>query len=306
MALADGAGRLRERLEYLGAMAVVLPVAVLPEPLAFALGRLFGRLWYAVDARHRRVALENLARAFGSRTTAAEREALARDHFIHLGYTFVETCRLRGLSPARLEQAVRVEGLEHIRQARERGRGVVAVTAHFGSWEVLGRAAPFLLGEAIAIVARPLDNPLLETWVAGIRTAGGNQVIPKQHAFRHVLETLRGGGTVAMLIDQNVAREQGVFVDFFGTPACTTPAASLAALRTGAALVPVVCPRRVPGRFTVRFGKEIPVTVTGDRLRDIRATTAATTAALEAFIREHPEQWFWVHRRWKTRPEGEG
>ncbi|MGH7378703.1 MAG: lysophospholipid acyltransferase family protein, partial [Candidatus Methylomirabilales bacterium] len=176
---------------------------------------------------------------------------------------------------------------------------------HFGSWEVLARAW-LLLGEAAAIVARPLDNPLLEAWIGGIRTAGGNRVIPKRHAFRHLVETLRRGGTVAMLIDQNVAREQGVFVDFFGTPACTTTAATLAARRTGAALLPVVCPRRAPGRFTVRIGKEIPVAVTGDHRRDILATTAKATAVLEAFIREHPEQWFWVHRRWKTRPEGEG
>jgi len=302
---AEGKGRLRERLEFLGAMAVVLPVGSLPEPLAFALGRLLGRLWYALDARHRAIALENLARAFGSRTTAAEREALARNHFVHLGYTFVETCRLRGLTWARLGQVVQVEGLEHLARARERGRGVMVVTAHFGSWEVLGRAAP-LLGEAIAFVARPLDNPLLEAWIAGIRTAGGNQIIQKRHAIRRVVERLRGGGTVAMLIDQNVAREHGVFVDFFGVPACTTTAATLAARRAGAALLPAVCPRRSPGRFTVRIGKEIPVAVTHDRRRDILATTAEATAALEAFIREHPEQWFWVHRRWKTQPEGEG
>ncbi|MCI0369943.1 MAG: lysophospholipid acyltransferase family protein [candidate division NC10 bacterium] len=305
MAGPDATGGLRERLEFLGAMAVVLPVGSLPEPLAFTLGRLLGRLWYAVDARHRKIALENLARAFGDRTTAAEREAIARSHFIHLGYTFVETCRLRGLSAARLEQVVRVEGVEHLQRARERGRGVVVVTAHFGSWEVLARAW-LLLGEAADIVARPLDNPFLEAWIAGIRTAGGNQVIPKRHAFRHLVETLRRGGTVAMLIDQNVARERGVFVDFFGTPACTTTAATLAARRTGAALLPVVCPRRTPGRFTVRIGKEIPVAVTGDHRRDILATTAEASAVLEAFIREHPEQWFWVHRRWKTRPEGEG
>ncbi len=305
MAEADGKGGLRERLEFWGAMAAVLPVGSLPEPLAFALGRLLGRLWYAVDARHRRITLENLARAFGSRTTSAEREEIARNHFIHLGYTFVETCRLRGLSAAELERVVRVEGLEHLKRARERDRGVMIVTAHFGSWEVLARAW-LLLGEAAAIVTRPLDNPFLEAWIAGIRTAGGNQVIQKQDAFRHVVERLRCGGTVAMLIDQNVAREHGVFVDFFGTPACTTTAATLAARRTGAALLPVVCPRSAPGRFTVRIGKEIPVAVTGDHRRDILATTAEATAVLEAFIREHPEQWFWVHRRWKTRPEGEG
>ena len=181
----------------------------------------------------------------------------------------------------------------------------MVVTGHFGSWEMLGRAWP-LLGEVGAFVARPLDNPLLEGWIAGIRAAGGNQVIQKQHAFRSVVEILRRGGTVAMLIDQNVAREEVVFVDFFGTRACTTAAATLAARRTGAALLPVVCLRRAPGRFTIQIGKEIPVAVTGDRRRDILATTAEATAALEGFIREHPEQWFWVHRRWKTRPEGEG
>jgi KDO2-lipid IV(A) lauroyltransferase len=302
---ADGKGRLREHLEFLGAMVAVLPVGVLPDRLAFALGRFLGRFWYAVDARHRKIALDNLARAFGSRTTAAEREILAREHFIHLGYTFVETCRLRGPRAARLQEVVQVEGREHLDRARARGRGIMVVTGHFGSWEVLGRAWP-LLGEVGAFVARPLDNPFLEAWIAGIRTAGGNRVIPKRHAFRHVVETLRRGETVAMLIDQNVAREQGVFVDFFGTPACTTTAATLAARRTGAALLPAVCARRAPGRFTIRIGKEIPVAVTGDVRRDIVATTAQATTALEAFIRDHPEQWFWVHRRWKTRPEGKG
>ena len=305
MADADGKGRLRERLEFLGAIAAVMPLGALPERIAFAVGRFLGRVWYAVDARHRKIALENLTRAFGSRMTAAEREALARSHFIHLGYTFIETCRLRGLTAARLREVIRVEGLEHMERARARGRGIVLVTGHFGSWEVLGRAVPLLIGETLALVARPLDNSLLDTWIAGIRTAGGNQVIPKRHAFRGVIGRLRAGGIVGMLIDQNVAREQGVFVDFLGTPACTTTAATMAARRTGAALLPVVCPRHAPGRFTVRFEKEIPVAVTGDVHRDIVAATAEATAALAAFIREHPEQWFWVHRRWKTRPAGE-
>jgi Kdo2-lipid IVA lauroyltransferase/acyltransferase len=274
-------------------------VGSLPLWIAYPIGGALGALAFYVDRRHRRVACTNLRLAFGEALPPAEIAAMTRAHFRCLGETFVDFCRLVRLSPERLRQVVEVEGLDVLGGPKAKSQGVLYVTGHFGPWEYLPAISTHITGEPLTIVARPLDNPFLDRFVNAVRRRWGSRVVEKRAAMRDVMEVLRQGGRVGVLIDQHVSQREGVFVKFFGHPACTTPAPALLALRSGAAVVPVVVHRVAPGRFRVLFGKEIHPPRTGRVKEDVTAMTAAMTTALEELIRRQPEQWLWVHRRWK-------
>jgi KDO2-lipid IV(A) lauroyltransferase len=184
------------------------------------------------------------------------------------------------------------------RSPRDAGCSASRVTGAAGS----SRRSP-REGWAIASIARRLDNPYLERILYRTRTSTGNLVIEKREGVRPILKALRDGQVLAILIDQNVAGEERVFVDFFGQPAATTPALGVFHLRTGAPLVPVFALPLPGGRYRLRYGPRVEVPLSGDRDDDVRRITQACTRVLEAQIREHPEYWLWMHRRWKTRPE---
>ncbi len=285
-------------------LGIALPVAYLPLWIAYPIGETLGRLAFIVDRRHRRVACENLRLAFGNSHGPDEIVAMARSHFRSLGQTFVDVCRLIRLRPRQLRDVVEVGGTELLDSARARGQGVLFVTGHFGPWEYLPAAHIHLIGEPLTVVARPLDNPYLDRLLNAVRHRWGSRVVEKRQAMRVLLDVLRQGGRVGVLIDQHVSRGEGVFVDFFGHPACTTPAPALLALRSGAAIIPVVILRQGRERFRFLMGKEVSVARTGKVKEDIVAMTAAMTVALEELIRYRPEEWFWVHRRWKHLAEG--
>ncbi len=273
----------------------------LPEPWAYALGEGAGRLTCRLDRRHRAVVTQNLAAAFPGRYTPAELDRLVAEVFANLGRTAVDVARSDRLASRPDDAEVAVEGLERLLAARARGNGVLLVTAHFGPWELLPLMAVRRY-EPIHVVARPLDNSRLDDLLTAWRERGGNRVIRKRRAVQAILHVLRRGKTVGILIDQHVSEREGVVVPFFGRPASTASAPALIALRSGAAVLPVGITRR-PGRrrYRIRVGAEIPVRRSGDVKADLAENTARFTAAIEAMIREQPEQWFWVHRRWKTR-----
>ncbi len=276
----------------------------MPPALGDGLGGALGTAAYLVDAVHRRRAVENLLRAGVAEDAAAARR-LARCVFQNLGRSFADLCRLPRFTDGDLVGRVRVEGREHLRQAREQGRGVILITAHLGPWELLP-AVSAAHGEPIHVVVRPMDNLTLDRAVTAIRMRGGNGVIPKHDVMRTGLKVLKAGGTVGILIDQNITWREGVFVEFFGRPACTASGPALLALRTGAAVVPVAIFREGPGRYRIVLEKAIEVARGGDLRRDLEENTARFTRAIEAFIRRSPADWFWVHRRWKTQPPPEG
>jgi len=285
-------------------MGVALPVAFLPLWISYPFGEALSRLVFFVDRRHRRVALANLGLAFGSGCGRDEIAAMARSNFRSLGQTFVDTCRLLCLSPRTITDMVEVEGEEVLESPRARGQGIIYVTAHFGPWEYLPACSTHFAGEPLTVVARPLDNPYLDRLLTALRRRWGSQIVEKRNALKVVLDVLRQGGNVGVLIDQHVRPSEGVFVNFFGHPACTTSAPALLALRSGAAVIPVVICREGRGRFRILLGKEVSAPRTGAFKEDVVALTAAMTAALEELIRRRPEQWFWVHRRWKSLEEG--
>ncbi len=273
----------------------------LPQSWAYAMGEGAGRLACRLDRRHRAVTTENLAAAFPGRYAPAELDRLAETVFENLGRTAVDIARADRLASRADAAAVEVDGLEHLRAARARGKGVLLVTAHFGPWELLPLVAVRRY-EPIHVVARPLDNPRLDDLLTAWRERGGNHVIRKREAVQAILHVLRRGETVGILIDQHVNEREGVVVPFFGRPASTASAPALIALRSGAAVLPVGITRETGrARYRIRVGAEVPVQRSGDLKADLAENTARFTAAIETMIRERPEQWFWVHRRWKTR-----
>ncbi|MFQ5847486.1 MAG: lysophospholipid acyltransferase family protein [Candidatus Methylomirabilales bacterium] len=294
-----GRSRWVDLVTYTAVVGVAFPIAYLPLWITYPLGEALGRLAFFVDRRHRRVACENLRLAFGNSRHPDEITAMARAHFRCLGQSFVDICRLLRLSPRHLKEALDVEGLEVLERPRAKGQGVLYVTGHFGPWEYLPAVSTHLTDEPLTVVARPLDNQYLDRFLNAMRRRWGSQVVRKREAMRALMDVLRRGGKVGVLIDQHVSRGEGVAVNFFGHPARTTTAPAFLALRSGAAVIPVVVVREGKGRFRVLLGKEVDPPRTGKVKDDVVAFTAAMTQALEELIRRSPEQWLWVHRRWK-------
>lgn len=290
-------------MEYLAARAVGVAVRILPRRARWALGRLAGSLIFTWDAKHRAVTLGNLDLAFGDAKTPEEKYAIARGAFQHFGTMLFELISLGKASPRKIERMVEFEGVENYERARARGKGVILVAAHFGNWEVHAIAHGYRFG-SMSVVARAQDNPYYNRWLEEVRTISGNGVVYKQQALVRVRRLLKDGETVGLVVDQNVAREDGVFVDFFGRKAATTPVASLLALKTGAILVPVFAFPLADGRYRCIYEEPIErAQYAGfDRQRAVLAMTQRCAQVLEGYVRRNPEFWLWMHRRWKTRP----
>ena len=286
---------MKHRIEYLAVQALAALVRPVSMARARAWGAAIGRLAYRVDARHRRVALENLARAFPARTEE-ERIAIARGVFAHFGSVIAELLKVSTMKPEELLALVETEGDEHCWNALAAQRGILCFTGHFGYWEVqaIASAARFV---PISVLARPLDNPYLHAMVEDIRTMTGNQVIYRHGAIRRILRELSANRAVAMLIDQHLQRDT-VMVEFFRRPAATTSALAVLALRTGAIVLPVFALPLDGGRYKLVY--EHPVEPPREDSPDaIREFTQRCTDVLEMYVRKHPEQWLWMHRRWR-------
>jgi KDO2-lipid IV(A) lauroyltransferase len=295
--------RARFAVEDAAARAVAALVRPLSRRRALALGRALGRGWGRLDARHLAVAEENLGRAFPG-WDAARRRAVALGVYEHFGGMLLDILWLAPRSREEILRHVVLEGEEHYRAARDRGRGTLFVTAHFGNWEIHG-VTHSLVHEPIGVVARPLDNPALDERLCAFRARGGNTVIYKRHALGQVMRILRENRGVAILIDQNVREGDGVFVDFFGRRASTTTVAAALALKTGCALVPTQAALGPDGTYRLVYEPPLEAAPTGDRDADLVRVTQQLTSVIEGWVRSAPEQWLWLHRRWKTRPPGE-
>ncbi len=293
----------RDRLELAIFRLAAGALAFLPRRSSEALGRRLARVYLALSGSRRRILFENLAIAFPEKTPA-EIARIGRASAEWIGEAFVDFLEVSSLSEEDVASRVRIAGEENLRQARERGRGVFLLSAHIGGWE-LGAIRAGLLGEPIAPIVRPLDNPLLENELARRRMRFGNRLIAKQDAAKDVLRALSRGETVAILVDQNVLAREAVFVPFFGRPAATTPALAVFQLKTDAAVVPVFTWPEGGGHYRLEF--EAPIL--GEEFRGLEreeavlAATARYMAATEAAVRKAPEVWLWMHNRWRTRPE---
>jgi KDO2-lipid IV(A) lauroyltransferase len=273
---------------------------LIPRRLWLGLGSVVGSLGYALDARHRRIAFENLALAFGPTLSGPRSRSIVRECWRHFGRVTFDMLASHRFSRSSAGLIVRVEGLEHLREAYASGRGVLLFTAHYGNWEMAGLMQGYL-GFPLAVVARPLDNRRLERRLARIRARSGNVIVHKRSAVREMVRALHERIGVAIVIDQD-ARDQGIFVPFFGRPASTTPTLAALALRTGAPVIPARTTLESDGTYRLTYGPPVAVESSGRREADIVNLSARCTAIVEGWVRERPEQWLWMHRRWKTAP----
>ncbi len=295
--------RIRIVAEYLYMVGVERLVRLLPIGAHLGLGRFLGCLTRLADRGHRRVAEENSAWALG--LGKAEAKALVRRIYRNVCTNFVEDLMLpKILRKKKLSDFSRNEGEEHLRAALAKGKGALIVTGHFGNWELAGRALAQAAGSAM-VVARTLSNPLVEDRARRFREQGGLTVIGREGALRRVLGHLRRGGCVAMLIDQN-QRKGGVFVPFFGKLASTVPSPASIALKYDVPVLAAYTYRDGTGLFHC-FHCDPPFELirTGDYRADVEANTAMFTKRIEEFVRAHPDQWFWLHSRWRKRPPEE-
>jgi KDO2-lipid IV(A) lauroyltransferase len=298
-------GRLTAILEYSAARLLFSSVALLPRALAIRAGRGLMRGVYLVSRKLRKIGEINLELAFPNMSPRA-RKVLLRDSMVNLGGHLGEFSRFSTITPETLREMIDCEGLDHLDAARAGGRGVIMITGHLGAWEMASFALS-AFGYPFDFLVRRIENPAIERLIENIRTRFGNRTIDKRGAARSMLTTLRtGGGMLGLLVDINVVRNKGIFVDFFGVPACTTFIAAKLALRTGAAMVPVFAPwedRRQ--RFVMQIGAPLTIERSGDEKEDIRQLTSKFTKIVEDTVRRYPDQWLWIHKRWRTRPVGE-
>jgi len=293
----------RHRLEDGLAGVVRFYTRVVPRRLVLASGRALGRLVGELDRRHLRIAVENMRASFPE-WDEARLWRTARGVYAHLGMLLFDLVWMEGRSREEITALVVREGHEHVEAARERGRGVLFATAHIGSWEMCGVAHAWTTAP-MGVVARPLDNPLLDRRITAIREMSGNEVIDKRRALGRLLKRLRRGEDVALLLDQNVQEQDGIFVDFFGRPAATTTSAALLQLKTGCAIVGGWVEVLPGGRYALRYEPLPAVEEGGTRAEQVERITQAINHMLEGWVRRVPEQWLWIHKRWHTRPPGE-
>ena len=260
------------------------------------IGTAIGHLAYLIGFR-RKVALDGLRRAFPE-LSERERRRLARAAYAQLGRSLAEVALVRRLPDGDLEDLVSFRGWERFESARAQGRGVVVAVAHFGNWELLARAAA-RRGVRLTAITRKLRGAVNRRLVAA-RREGGLRELPDKGSTRAALALLRRGETLAVVVDQNMRPRRGIFVDFFGEQACTTPAAAVLSLRSGAPLLAAFPVRQPDGTHLVEIHGPFTTELHGHAA--VVALTQALTAAVEAAVRAHPDHWFWVHRRWKTRP----
>jgi len=269
--------------------------------VALALGRGLGALWGDLDGRHAAIAADHLRRAFPDWDESRVLRT-ARGVYRHFGQVLFDILWLQDRPRETVLGLVEFVGREHVEAAIAAGRGAIYATGHLSNWEIHALAHSWAWGP-VGVVARPLDNPALDQRLVAFRRQGGNTVIYKQRALVQVMRLLREGGGVAILMDQNVVASEGIFVPFFGRPAATTTVSAALAVKTGAALIPCHTETLPRGRYRIVY--EAPLLLGGAATgRDeVARLTREMTARIEGWVRANPEQWLWMHRRWKTQPE---
>ena len=295
---------MRQRLEYALAWLFIKIIGSLPRFLARAAAIVLAWTIYLLHVRLRQVGMRNLRLALPEKSRR-EHVKILRGVFTSLGRQFAELCLFPKYTKENVGKVVVYDGFENFERALARGKGVLFLTAHLGAWE-LSAFAHSLHGHPLKIVMRPLDNVYLDLLSRRYRTMHGNATVDKDDFVRGLLSAMKNGETVGILMDTNMTPPQGVFVDFFGIPACTASGLARIALRTDAAVVPgftVWDP--VLRKYRLRFDSAVNLIRTGNDDADAVANTALFTKIIEDYVRRYPDQWLWVHRRWKTRPEGQ-
>lgn len=275
-------------------------LGLLPRPWAQRTADTIGRVWYLLDKRHRDVALNNLGKAYAEEKSAFEIRAIARASFQQIARVPFEIGWSLRCDLVETMRHCRFHGLDHLRQAHAKGRGVLILTLHIGNWELLPMSF-ISRGFNVSLVYRPLDFTPADRFFLLYRSRFGGNPIPKKKSMRRLLHALRRQECVGLLLDQDSGLTAGVFADFFGHPACTNKGLALLALKTQAPVIPAFMVRRESG-FDIHIGPEIPLMQTDSKDEEVQINTQQYNQVLESIIRRCPEQWLWAHRRWKNRP----
>jgi Kdo2-lipid IVA lauroyltransferase/acyltransferase len=292
---------MRERLEYVSAWVLLKFLGSLPRPVARGVGVLVAKCLFSMRPPLRRAAEFNLRLAFPELPEPARR-AIVKSMVRHLGWMAAEFARLPRYTRSNIEKTMILEGFENFASAERRGKGVLLLTGHVGAWE-LEPFAHALYSRPIYFLMRPIDNPRVDALVNRYRGAAGNQPLKKNESARTILQILHQGGVIGVLADQNTIPSEAVFVDFFGIPAATTSGIARLARRTRAAVVPAFNywdPRI--HKYRLRYLPALELTPTADEQSDIRSYSALFNQVIEDYVRCFPDQWLWIHRRWKNRP----
>jgi KDO2-lipid IV(A) lauroyltransferase len=293
-----------EWIQYAVAWTLIKTLGVLPRGMARSMAAVGVRLLLLALPKLKKTAEFNLRLAFPEWTDAQRRSTLKK-MTRNLGWMAAEFARMPSYTKENIESVVILDGHENFLAGHSRGKGVLYLTGHIGAWE-LSSFAHALYGFPLHYMARPLDNKPLDAMVNEYRGLSGNKPIFKNESARVMLRILKEAGTVGILADQNTMPGEGVFVDFFGTPACTTTGIARVALHTDAAVVPgYVYWDENLRKYRLRFEPPVELVRTGDAERDIAENTQRFAKVIEEIVRKYPEQWVWIHARWKARPKGE-
>lgn len=293
----------RHKIEYGLAKTALTVLGLIPHPVARAIGRVLAALAYRFWGRLRRVGMFNLKLAFPDWTDQQRRQVL-RKLFRGFGRMLADFAHHPRIRRDNIERLIIYDGFEAYAQAHKEGKGVLYLTAHFGNWE-LSSFAHGVYGHPLSFIVRELDNPLVDRLINAYRCLSGGRAIEKRDAAREVLKTLHRGEAVGILSDQNMLLGDGVFVNFFGVPACSTTAPARFARKTGAVvLFTLTIWDEKLRKYRLRF-ERVPWIRREDPEEEILVNTQNYARLLEEHVRRYPEQWLWVHRRWKTRPPGE-
>lgn len=276
-------------------------LGMMPRSVLKHMGNFIGRLWHALDKKRRDIVTRNLQWAFGNEKSIDEINAIRRKVFMNIGQIPFEIGWFMRLPQQHLKKYFQIKGLYYLSSIYHQKRGGLVLTAHLGNWELMPSLFGIRTGYLANVLYRPMDNAPLDAFFRQFRSRFGTRMIPRSHAMRKILKRLNNGELVGILFDQNVDWYEGVFVEFFNHIACTNKGLALLSMKTGAPVLPLFF-RREGDRFIVEFGPEIPLIHTGDKIRDIETNTRRYNQVLESYIQKYPDQWFWVHRRWKTRP----
>jgi len=289
-----------EYMTYKVLRASILLMGFIPIGAARFIGKMAGTLAFMIPMSRKKVALENILCSFDGMMTRGEVKKTLRKVYLHFGQMFLEVPHVMRLSPQNMHRYITFDHEQNLRNALAKGKGVFALTGHFGNWELMCAAVAMRFGNS-AVVARPLDFKPADRLMIDLRSRHGTEIIPARRSMRHLIRAARENRIIGILLDQNVDWYEGTFVNFLGRPACSNKGLALLALKTGAPVIPFFSVREGADRYRIIIEKEVALIRTGDKRKDVEDNTALFTSIIESYIRKYPDHWFWFHKRWKTK-----
>ncbi len=287
-------------ITYLFLKGFSFVINLLPEGVALWLGRQLGRVVFRLDWIHRKVALENLHIAFGEEKPERELFAIARRTFENLGMVAVEFFRIPGMDKETYKKKVEMEGVEEALKVLDKKKGALLLLGHFGNWELMALMSK-VIEKPILVIAKSIKQQRIDQWITRIRKMVGLELIPPKNATPKVIKALSQNEVVGILFDQRGKRSKGVWADFFGRKVPTTAGLAIMAIKSGAPVLPVFMIRNGFQKHRLIVKEPLELIYTGDIKKDVEANTQLFNHTLESIIREYPDQWFWVHRRWERK-----